>query len=1083
MNLSLEHQQSVAFDPFAEGELLLTAPATEAQKEIWASVQMGSDANCAYNESQTLRLQGELDLESLKSALQQLVLRHEALRMTLSPDGTSFCIDLAPQIEIQQIDLSKLDAPTRSARVAEIQQQAVGSPFDLEAGPLFRATTIALTDREHLLILTAHHIICDGWSWGVILPDLGKMYSTLSAGTTPELEAAECFSEYAIDRAAASGSTEAIADESYWVEQFAKSIPVVDLPTDRPRPPLRTFDAAREDWDLSPQLLADLKQLGTKSGCSLMTTLLAGFEAWLYRLTGQDDLVVGVLAAGQAESGLYNLVGHCVSLLPLRSQVDGNKSFSDYLQARKSAVLDAYDRQQFTFGSLVQKLAIPRDASRIPLVPIVLNIDRGLESSQLGFEGLTVELYSNPRCYENFELFVNATELAGKMTLECQYNTNLFDAETIRRRMAELETLLTGIVADPSQKIATLPLLPLAERELLAQWNQTQAPFPQDTCIHQLIAAQVERTPKAIAVICEDRQLTYRELDDRANQLAHQLQTLGVCPEVLVGISLDRTTEMLVAILGVLKAGGAYVPIDPTYPQERIAFMLADAQVSVLLTQSHLLAQLPQTPARVVFLDRDPTPASTGKPPDRATPANLAYVIYTSGSTGNPKGVQVPHQGVVNFLTAMQQQPGITAGDVLLSVTTLSFDIAVLELLLPLTVGATTILVTRDVAMDGAALLDEIERHNCLIMQATPATWRIMLAAGWQSSRRLQKILSGGEALSPHLAKQLVERAHEVWNMYGPTETTIWSTCDRIDGDINAKPTIGKPIANTQIQILDAHQQPVPIGIPGEMYISGRGVVRGYLNRPELTAERFIHDPFADIDNQRSYRTGDLARFLANGKIEYLQRIDNQVKFRGFRIELGEIEATIALDPQVREVIAIVREDIADDQKLVAYLVLAPGAEPEQLIPQLRQFLKGKLPEYMVPAILMAIEQMPLTPNGKVDRRALPIPDAARRDLETSYIAPTTPIEQQMTKIWGEILKLDKIGIHDNFFELGGYSLLGTQAIARLRQLFGVDLALRALFELPTIAELANRIETLQWATQSQANAPAATGDFEEGEL
>ena len=1087
MNLSLKHQQSDTFDPFAEGELLLTAPVTEAQKEIWASVQMGRDANCAYNESQTLRLQGKLDLESLKSALQQLVLRHEALRMTISPDGTSFCIDLAPQIEIQKIDLSGLDLQDKSARVAQTQQQAVIEPFDLEAGALFRATMIALADREHLLILTAHHIICDGWSWGVILPDLGKIYSGLSTGTTPDLEAAECFSEYAIDRAAASGSAAAISDESYWVEQFAKSIPVIDIPTDRPRPPLRTFDSAREDWDLSPQLLADLKQLGTKSGCSLMTTLLAGFEAWLYRLTGQDDLVVGVLAAGQAESGLYNLVGHCVSLLPLRSQVDGNKSFSDYLQARKSAVLDAYDRQQFTFGSLVQKLAIPRDASRIPLVPIVLNIDRGLDSSQLGFEGLTVELYSNPRCYENFELFVNATELAGKITLECQYNTNLFDAETIRRRMAELETLLAGIVTDPHQKIATLPLLPLAERELLAQWNQTQTPFPQDTCIHQLIEAQVERTPDAIAVSFEGKQLTYRELDRTANQIAHHLCELGVKPETLVGICCDRSLDMVVGVLSILKAGGAYVPLDPAYPPERIAVMAEDAQVRVLLTQTHLQANLPPSTAAVVCLDRDWNALDANNrdlsPVTGVTNTNLAYIIYTSGSTGKPKGVQIQHGSVVNLLESIRHQPGLTDRDTLLSVTTLSFDIAAAEIFLPLIVGARLVLVSRDVAMDGNQLIQAIEDTQATFMQPTPATWRMLLDAGWQGNPHL-KMVSTGEALPRDLADRLLPKGQELWNLYGPTETTIWSAGYQLAAEEQSI-TIGRPISNTQLYILDLHLQPVPIGIPGELHIGGAGLARGYLNRPELTAEKFILNPLRDELVARLYKTGDLARWLPTGEVECLGRIDYQVKVRGFRIELGEIESNLLQHDAIKEAIVIVREDTPGEKVLVGYVVPATTTVDAAyvLIPQLRQFLKARLPEFMVPTIFMVVAEMPLTPNGKVDRRALPQPDALRRELAANYVAPRSPLEQQITKIWGEILKLDKIGIHDNFFELGGYSLLGTQAIARLRQLFGVDLALRVLFELPTIAELANRIEMLQWATQSLANAHAATGDFEEGEL
>jgi len=1501
-------QIAVDFDPFAAGELLLTAPATESQKEIWASVQMGADANCAYNESQSLRLQGLLNVEALRSALQELVQRHEALRTTLSPDGTTLCINASQQMEIPLINLSDLEQHDRENQVASLLKQSVEQPFDLEHGPLFRVRLVKLQSQEHLVILTAHHIICDGWSWGVFMPELGKFYSALSQGILPDLDEPDRFSEYALSQEEEASSADAIATEEYWLEQFSDSVPVLDFPTDRPRPPLRTFNSTREDWVLAPSLVANLKQLGTKFGCSFMTTILAGFEVWLSRLTGQEDLVVGISAAGQAAVGQYNLVGHCVNLLPLRSHVTSEQSFSDYLRSRRTALLDAYDHQQFTFGSLVKKLALPRDSSRIPLVPITFNIDQGLESDSLPFEGLEVEFFSNPRAFENFELFVNATELGGKLTLECQYNTNLFDADTIRRRMAEFETLLEDVVANPHQAIAKLPLLPEVERQLLAAWNNTQAPYPQDKCIHQLFEAQAERLPDAIAVVFEEQQLTYQELEQRANQLAHYLQTLGVGPEVLVAISLERSAAMLIAMLGVLKAGGAYVPLDPNYPEERLAFMLGDAQVSVLLTQAKLLEQLPSTQAQVVCIDTDWNAISqyeTSKPSSQTKPDNLAYVIYTSGSTGKPKGVQVPHRAVVNFLTSMREKPGLTQQDILLSVTTLSFDIAVLELLLPLTVGATTVVVTREVAADGTELLKILNRSGATVMQATPATWRLLLAAGWEGSKQL-KILCGGEAVPPALAKELVNRAQSVWNMYGPTETTVWSSCYELK-NLDNQPLIGQPIANTQIYLLDAYQQPVPVGIPGELYIGGAGVVRSYLNRPDLTAERFIPDPFSKDPQARLYRTGDLARYHSDGNIEYLQRIDNQVKLRGFRIELGEIETAIAQHPEVEEAVVVVREDIPDEKTLVGYLVLgaspeadleaesatstqhleawnqrwdllyesglqnasnpesvkhsalsdaeilkqltnqdnfeeqvqewlqqtlerisslrpnrvmeigcgtgqilveiAPkcsyyfgtdyaavavqaleqqlqtsqnslpqvtldcraadnfqgietasfdtviihsvvqyfpnvqyllqvlenavkavqpggcvyigdvqsyalleahhagdqlkrsplsmsvdklrsilenrvrnedelvvdpgffcalkhhipaiervemklrrgnlwnettqfhydvflhinpeeltvieptwhdwleenltvanvrqvletsqpdcycikripnariqkeiqtlallkkdnrlntvaevlealetlptGVDPEslwalgdsspynvdlrwsdaakdgyfeavftrcdqgdtpavaihseaansalpqpwiaytnnpilkqaannQLIPQLRQFLKQGLPDYMVPATFVVLDAMPLTPNGKVDRNALPKPDSTRPELEESYVAPSTELEQQITEIWTQVLNLKRVGIHDNFFELGGHSLLAIQVISRLRQAFQVELPLPSLFRVPTVAGLAEHIETIRWAAEDLPAHSDTMGDYEEGEL
>ena len=1075
---------AVDFDPFADGELLLTAPATESQKEIWASVKMGDAANCAYNESQSLRLKGELDVKVFQSAVEELVQRHEALRTTFSTNGNILCIVASRQIEIPIIDLSSLELQDQQEKLASILRQEVEQPFDLEHGPLFRAKIVKLQLQEHLAILTAHHIICDGWSWAVLMPDLGKLYSGLQQGIVPELGEPDHLSEYATLQEEEADSPEAIATEKYWLKQFADSVPVLDFPSDRPRPPLRTFNAAREDWHLNPELVANLKQLGTKLGCSFMTTILGGFEVWLHRMTGQNDLVVGIPAAGQAALGQYNLVGHCVNLLPLRSQINGEKSFSDYLQTRRSAVLDAYDHQQFTFGSLVKKLVLPRDSSRIPLVPIIFNVDQALESDQLPFIDLEVEFFSNPRTFENFELFINATELHGELILECQYNTNLFDADTIRRRMAEFETLLLGIVANPNQTIAKLPILPAVEQQLLATWNNTQIAYPQDICIHQLFETQVQKTPDAIAVVFEEELISYRELNLRANQLAHYLQSLGVGSEVLVGLCVERSLEMVVGVLGILKAGGAYVPLDYAYPQERLAFMLQDAQVSVLLTQEKLKAGLPNHQAEIICLDTNWQSLDYGldNPTHNITSNNLAYVIYTSGSTGQPKGVQIEHRSAVNLLNAVAQEPGLTAEDTLLSVTSLSFDIAVSEIFLPLSVGAKLMLVSREVAADGTQLLKTLTTSGATFMQPTPVTWRLLLAAGWQGSPQL-KMISTGEALPRELANQLLPKGACLWNLYGPTETTIWSTGYKVTTG-NKAISIGCPLANTQLYILDSHLQPVPIGISGELYIGGEGLARGYLNRPDLTAEKFISNPFSPNPKSRLYKTGDLARYLPDGHIEYLGRIDYQIKLRGFRIELGEIETALLQHPEVKEGVVIVREDTSNENNLVGYIVAETGQDSLQVISQLRRFLKQQLPDFMVPTIFMALEAMPLTPNGKVDRKALPEPDASRPELEANYVAPRTPIEQQIADIWMQVLNVKRVGIYDNFFELGGYSLVGIQVVSRVRQALQVEILMSNLFELPTVADLAERVETLRWATQGiQAAEGETADDYEEGEL
>jgi amino acid adenylation domain-containing protein len=646
-----------------------------------------------------------------------------------------------------------------------------------------------------------------------------------------------------------------------------------------------------------------------------------------------------------------------------------------------------------------------------------------------------------------------------------EYNTDLFDDATIVRMQRHFQTLLEGIVTDPEQRISDLPLLPVAERDqLLLEWNDTRVEYRRDEGIHQLFESQAERSPEAVAVVFEDDQLTYGELEHRANQLAHHLQALGVGPDTLVGIYMERSVEMMVGLLGVLKAGGAYVPLDPAFPQERLAFMLADSQAPVLLTQQRLLAVLPESEARVLCLDTD-WPAigreSEDRPVSAVKPTDLAYVIYTSGSTGKPKGVQIPHRAGVNFLNSMGRQPGLTQQDVLLAVTTLSFDIALLELFLPIIVGAQVVIVSSEVAADGYQLQERMSTCGATVMQATPATWRLLLETDWPGSQQL-KVLCGGEGLPRELANQLLERVGSLWNMYGPTETTVWSTVHAVESG-EGPILIGRPIDNTEIYILDSRLQPVPIGVPGELYIGGDGLARGYFNRSNLTAEKFIAHPFSEEPQARIYNTGDMARYLPDGTIECLGRMDHQVKIRGFRIELGEIEAVLGQHPGIEESVVIVREDVPGDKRLVGYLIA--NQEPVPTVGELRSFLKQKLPDYMVPSAFVELEAMPLTPNRKVDRKALPKPETDS-SLEQGYVAPRTEAEQKIAAVWQEVLNRERVGVNDDFFNLGGHSLLATQVMSRINKLFNIQLPLRRFFEATTIEALAEVIDISLWNSQ-----------------
>jgi amino acid adenylation domain-containing protein len=1077
-NIVKSNFTSIDFDPFADGEILLTAPATESQKEIWLSVQMSDQANLACLLSQSLRLQGQLNLPILQQAFQQLVIRHESLRTTFSGDGATILIAKSIDLPWAVVDLSGLGIQEQSQEVTKYAKQSINEPFNLQHGPLFNIKVLKLDEQDHLVVFTIHHIVCDGWSFGIIMSEVAELYSALNKGIEHNLEQPEYFSEYAYLEQNKIDNLEIAKTEEYWIKKFAKLPPVVDLPADYQRPLVRTFDSACENYTLPASLVEKLKQLGIKNGCSLTTTLLVAFEVFLFKLTGQTELIVGVPTSGQTTTGKYNLVGHCVNFLPLYSNVNTDSKFSEYLKIRNSSILDDYDHQEFTFGSLLQKLSVPRDASRIPLITAVFNID--LDSgSENKFDQLNVETSLNRGSFSTFEFFLNgASNANGQIDLDCQYNTNLFNANTIQRRLSEFASLLTHIVEQETQPICQLSLLSTAAaQQLLVEWNQTAVDYPRDQCIHQLFEEQVAINGEAIALVFQQTQLTYAELNQRANHLANYLLTLGVKPDDLVGIAIERSIETIVGILGILKAGAAYLPINLAYPIDRIAFMLENADVSVLLTKQALVEKLPPHQLQILCLDIDwpkISAASAVNPQNSAGAENLAYIMYTSGSTGLPKGVCVPHRGVVRLVKSAEYT-GFDRQQVFLQLAPISFDAATFEIWGSLLNGAKLVLFPSD-KPSLAELGQIIRQQQITTLWLTAGLFHLMVDERIADLQPLQNLIAGGDILSlPHVKKVLSTLNCRLVNGYGPTENTTFTCCHPISAEsLSTSVPIGRPISNTQVYILDALLQPVPIGIPGELYIGGDGLARGYLKLPELTAEKFIPNPFPG--SAKLYKTGDVARYQPNGDIEFLGRIDNQIKIRGFRLELGEIEAALIQHPGLREVVVIDREDRPGDKRLVAYQV------PEQSTNRptekdLRSFLRSKLPDYMIPSAFVTVDNLPLTLNGKVDRRALPIPEYQRQDATNEPVAPRDDIEVQLTAIWQRLLGVQNISIQDNFFELGGHSLIAVRLFAEIEQIWGQNLPLATLFQQQTIEELAGVLRQEEWSAPWSSLVLIQTGE------
>lgn len=1057
---------AVDYDPFAEESIAVAVPTTDAQREVWLACQLGPEASLAYNESISLVIRGRLDAEVMQRALQLLADRHESLRATLSPDGLSLLVAPAGRLDAEEIDLSTLAPGARAEALAAIRRGAVTQVFDLVRGPLVRAQLVRLEAGSHELVLTTHHVICDGWSFGVISRDLMAIYRALASGADDAgLPPADRFSEYAVTDVALQQAAE--ADEKYWLSVYDGSVPVLDLPVDRPRGKQRQFTSRREDLRIEPVVVEALRKAAAARGVSLFAAMFGLYAGLMERLSGESDLVVGVPAAGQASRGMQGLVGHCVNLLPVRVGIDPKAPAAAMLDHARERVLDAYEHQACTYGRLLSKLQLARDASRLPLVSVQFNLDSEIDPKDLSVAGLEVSLRSNPREYENFDLFVNATQAGGAIVLECQYNAALFEAATVRHWLQVLAAAAERYAADPGQPAAALYRATDADLGAYASFNATELAVPQGLRAEQLVNAQVERTPEATAVESGSARLSYRDLHETSNAVAAELVEQGVRPGDLVGLSCGRNEHLVVGLLGILKAGAGYVPLDPGFPADRLAYMRRDAGLQRVVADASTDGSAATAGVAIVRADSG---RRAGRPPVVAADASGAgYVLYTSGSTGQPKGVVVPQHALVNFLYAMLEAPGLASDDRLVAVTTASFDIAILEMLLPLIVGATVIIADRDTVKDPMALRALLEGSNATVMQATPSGWRIVIESGW-AGRPDFKALIGGEPLPRDLAESLLARSAELWNGYGPTETTVYSSNWKVPRHPEFI-TIGRPVANTVIDVLDDQLRLCPVGVPGEICIGGAGVADGYMNRPDLTAEKFVADPRRP--GQRLYRTGDRGRLRSDGLLEHLGRMDFQVKVRGYRIELGDVEANLASSGMLSRCVVVVREDRVGDPRLVAYCVLSDaGVEHGVARDQLREHARTRLPPYMVPQHIEFLDAIPLLPNGKVNRKVLPRPGGAEAEgAARILVEPSSDVERIVHAAMRAVLSVPELSMDDDFFLMGGHSLLASRLLVRLNRELGLAVPLRMVFEHPTAAGLARELESTRSAGTLRARA------------
>ncbi|HLX91432.1 MAG TPA: amino acid adenylation domain-containing protein, partial [Puia sp.] len=1067
-NHLVDLKSTVQADTLEEKQFI---PAIESQMEIWLGCVLGGeDANRSYNISISEKLSGKLNESALKLALQDLIDRHESLRTTFDGESERACIHTKSQLQLHFEDISSVSKPSQEQFINEFIRENAKMPFDLLNGPLHRFALFRLGDELHYLMLVIHHIICDGWSLGILMRELGMFYSVRLSGGQPALAAAPKFSEFAYKQVDFAHGEQYRKIEQYWLDQFSSGVPVLDLPTDYPRPAVRTYKSHREDLGIDPAIVAGMRKLAAKTGSSLAIALRAAFEVFLFELAEQDELILGLSVSGQVGTGNFNLVGHCANVLPLRAILNRNLSFGEFLKVRKSEILEAMDHQRLSFGSLLKKLNIPRDKSRVPLVSAVFNAEMISDDDGVQFHGLSNEMFFNPREYETFDLFLTTGGTESAPMFQWSYNTQLFKSSTIRRMMGAFVSVLNGIVENPDQQVDDLMRITRLkldhyeqvkhkDRENFLNWRPLPESDLADKTVINVFREQVELSPDRAAVEFEEKVLSWRQLNQASNQVARRLQSMGAKSESLVPICITRSLEMIIGILGIMKAGAAYVPIDPEYPDERIQYMLEDIECDIVLSNTACRSRIPaRNNYAVIDLEGDWASICRERDEDLSVlprPHDLAYVIYTSGSTGRPKGVMNEHIGLLNRLIWAQNYFKLTPEDVVLQKTTFCFDVSVWELVWPLLVGSKLVFARPGGQKDSNYLKSVIEQAKITIVHFVPSMLDLFLYDLLQGEcAGLNKILCSGEALKlsqVNLFREKLSKA-ELHNLYGPTEAAIDVTCWSL-GD-NTKNLqiipIGKPVLNTQIYILDENKKPVAGNQMGELYIGGIQVARGYLKRPELTAQRFLPDPFAKSADAKMYRTGDLAKWLTDGNIDYLGRLDDQVKIRGFRIELGEIENVLQQFPAIKNCVVTAPEDEHGEKRLVAYIASNDIIDKKAMI----GFLEKKLPEYMVPRVVMEVPEIPLTSNGKADKKALPKADFTMSIHSKEFIQPQTEGQRIIAAIWMEALGVTQVSITDDFFELGGHSLVAIKVMKLLEQRTGQRLPITALFEAPTVGKL-----------------------------